>query len=790
MAEGSDVNMTGAPSERECVVLANGHDNVAPDSEERAAKRLKVDGPAKLAGSNAIEEPVNVPAKPKENSVVENTMPAERLRDAPANEDDVKRPDVIDSRDRRNGDAPIKKEYLIDVSASKNSSEAVDDDEAEGRGGNANGVPRQDDRDAGGKARGKKDKRSKGQNTDRTFGKFDDALPLCNSRAFYPEFSPRECKYGDRCKLCHDLRKYLKEGRRDDVETFGGKCPVFEQYGSCPSGWKCRFVKSHMQEVEREDGRKELVLTNNNNNKLAEKAKADGTAEENGESGEQKHEPGNDEPEERRLGIVNVVPMAHKIELNRRRTNFTKADQYIKWTNHEAELGNEFHHRKKGQSTEGIDDLRARFVDPPFKPSEKRRLYFGPETPTLAPLTTQGNLPFRRLCVELGCEVTYSEMALSMQLLQGSKADWTLMKAHESEVSPPKFSPGKAFVFDTYNNAKDLKFGAQISGNQPWMVTKVADVLNRFCPHLRLIDLNCGCPIDMVFKSGGGSALLESQAKMERMIRGMNVMSGEIPITAKIRTGVKNNRPTATQLLGRLAFGAREHRERLGAPGCAAVTLHGRSREQRYTKRADWGYIGECAALVKSYNTQKDALTDTVAEPDASTLPNAKDGRMYFLGNGDCYSHVDYFDNINKAHVDSVMIGRGALIKPWIFEEIEKGQFLDKSSSERLGYVERFVRYGLEAWGSDELGIGFTRRFLLEWLSFAHRYVPIGLLEYLPPSLNDRPPAYRGRDELETLMASTNYKDWIKITEMFLGPVHPGFQFIPKHKSNSYEAEG
>ena len=664
----------------------------------------------------------------------------------------------------------------------------MDDDEAEGRGGDAKGEPRRDDRDAGGNSRGKgkKDKKKKGQNTERTFGKFDDAFPLCNSRAFYPEFSPGECRYGDRCKLCHDLRKYLEEGRRDDVETFGGKCPVFEQHGSCPSGWKCRFVKSHMQEVEREDGRKELVLTNNDNNEAhkdnnkgtrqaTETAKADGAVDGSGENVEKERKPGNDEPEERRLGVFNVVPMAHKIELNRKRTNFAKADQFIQWTNQEAELANELHHRKKDQSTEGIEDLRARFVDPPFKPSEKRRLYFGPETPTLAPLTTQGNLPFRRLAVELGCQVTYSEMAMGMQLLQGSKADWTLMKAHESEVSPPKFTPGKTFVFDNYDNAKDLKFGAQISGNQPWMATKVADVLNRFCPHLRLIDLNCGCPIDMVFKSGGGSALLDSQAKMERMIRGMNAMSGEIPITAKIRTGVKNNRPTATQLLGRLAFGAREHRERLGAPGCAAVTLHGRSREQRYTKRADWGYIGECAALIKTYNAQKDDLTDTVAEPDASSLPNAKDGRMYFLGNGDCYSHVDYFDNIDKAHVDSVMIGRGALIKPWIFEEIEKGQYLDKSSSERLAYIEKFVRYGLEAWGSDELGIGFTRRFLLEWLSFAHRYVPIGLLEYLPPSLNDRPPAYKGRDELETLMASPNYKDWIKITYVEAKTLFPPF---------------
>ncbi|GJN70379.1 tRNA-dihydrouridine synthase 3 [Purpureocillium lilacinum] len=734
-------------------------------SEERAAKRLKMDASAE---SETVE-------------FAEPQVPGEGLHDAPAKENEA-RPDnhANDARDRRAGLAPVKKEYLIDVPGAKKSSDAMDDDEAEGRDANRDGQQRRDDRDSGGK--GKKEKRG-GQNVERTFGKFEDALPLCNSRAFTNEFSPRECKYGDRCKMCHDVRKYLAEGRRDDVETFGGKCPVFEQYGWCPSGWKCRFVKSHMEEVERDDGRKELVLVN----RSAENEGKDGEEKEDGTKSDDR---GQGDHDERRAGIVNAVPLTDKINLSRKRVDFTKADEYIKWMNKESVINNEFHHRRKAQSDEGIEDLRARFVDPPFKPSEKRRLYFGPETPTLAPLTTQGNLPFRRLCVELGCQLTYSEMAMGMPILQGSKSDWTLLKAHESEISPPKVTPGKSFVFDDYNNSKDLKFGAQISSNQPWVVTKVADVLNRYCPHLRLIDLNCGCPIDMVFKSGGGSALLESPGKLERMLRGMNAMSGEIPITAKIRTGVKGNRPVATQLLGRLAFGAREHRERLGAPGCAAVTLHGRSREQRYTKKADWSYIGECAALVKTYNEQKDALTDTAAEPDASTLPNSKDGRMYFLGNGDCYSHFDYEEHISKARVDSVMIGRGALIKPWVFEEIEKGQYLDKSSSERLTYIEKFVRYGLEAWGSDELGIGFTRRFLLEWLSFTHRYVPIGLLEYLPPSLNDRPPAYRGRDELETLMASDNYKDWIKITEMFLGPVHPGFRFQPKHKSNSYEAEG
>ena len=649
--------------------------------------------------------------------------------------------------------------YLLDVSSQANPapSDAVDDDAAEGRGQEPQ---RRDNRDSGMK---KKDKGQKGQNSERSFGTFSDAIRLCNSRVFYPEFSPGICRFGERCKLCHDLRKYLAEGRRGDVETFEGKCPVFEAYGRCSSGWKCRFVNSHMKEIEHEDGRKELVLIEDTT-KVASRDAAKENADES------RTEKENVDSEDVRPGIYNLVPMSLKIDLNRKRTDFAKADRYIHWLEKDAKANLDINNYRKNAAKEDIETMRAQFVEPPFKPSEKRRIYFGRETPVLAPLTTQGNLPFRRLCVDLGAQITYSEMAMGAPLVQGAKADWTLMKVHESELAPPRFTPGANPVFDrgggaAYDNAGDIRFGAQIAASANWVATKAADVLSRYCPHLRVLDLNCGCPIDMIFKSGGGSALLDNHSKMERLLRGMNAVSGEIPVTAKIRMGVRNARPTAAQLIGRLAFGAREHRARLGAPGCAALTLHGRSREQRYTKQADWAYIGECAALVRSYNEQRDRLADTAAEPDESTLANTRDGgRMFFLGNGDCFSHVEYHEHIDRARVDSVMVGRGALVKPWLFEEIEKGQYLDKTAGERLRYVESFVRYGLEAWGSDELGIGFTRRFLLEWLSFTHRYVPIGLLEYLPPSLNDRPPAYQGRNDLETLLASENYKDWIKIT--------------------------
>jgi len=533
--------------------------------------------------------------------------------------------------------------------------------------------------------------------------------------------------------MSHSLRKYLAEGRRDDLTTFDGKCPVWDVYGTCPSGWKCRFVGSHSEEVEREDGRKEMVLLQKDD------------------------APQRIEEEDARIGVYNIAATKDKLALAKRQLDQSKAEEYTTWIDTHAKEMDKWHNSRRNEDGEK-EDNRAQFVDPPFLASEKRRIYFGPDTPVLAPLTTQGNMPYRRMCIDFGAQLTYSEMALSMPLVQGQKSEWALLKAHESEIAPPRVSSNS--VVQGYDNSKDLRFGAQISANKPWQAYKAADAMSKMLPHLRVIDLNCGCPIEMVFRSGAGSALLDAPSKLEKIIRGMNALSGEIPITAKIRMGTKDNKPNADKIIERLAFGGPDNQQ-LGAPGCAAITLHGRSRQQRYTRSADWSYISECAALVKSYKDKKDELTDTIREPDARTL--APGENLYFLGNGDCYSHVDYYDHIQNAGVDSVMVARGALVKPWLFEEIEKGQYLDKTSSQRLEYVEKFCKYGLESWGSDEQGIGLTRRFLLDWLSFAHRYIPVGILDHLPPSLQDRPPAFRGRDEMETLLASDNYLDWIKI---------------------------
>ncbi|KAL8947314.1 MAG: hypothetical protein Q9222_006391 [Ikaeria aurantiellina] len=692
----------------------------------------------------------------------------------------------VTGSERRKGVAPIKPEYLVYPPGTQRdrSSTVNDDDAAEGA---AHQLSQQNST-----TRGKQKEKSKGQNTSRSFGSSRDEVGLCSSRTTKPEYSPDQCHYGEKCRFEHNLRKYLQDWKRPDLTTFEGICPIWKAKGKCHVGWKCRFVGSHMKEQELGDGRKELVLTENAD-------VADQSDQHYSSNG---------------IGVVNEVSSELKAALMKRKFTTPKADQYSEWLNSQMQRPEDQREQQPRQGkTEHADpehkddsphearlDERARYVSPPFLPSEKRRLYFGPETPILAPLTTQGNLPFRRLCVNLGAQLTYSEMAMSLPLIQGHKPEWALLRAHETEATPPSVhSAPNDRAASQYDKTKDLKFGAQIAANKPWQALKATEALTRLCPSLRLIDLNCGCPIDLVYRTGAGSALLDSQGKLDKMIRGMNAVSDDVPITVKIRMGTKDNKPTAVKLIDRLVHGGGSDATVFGGSGgsgVAAITLHGRSRQQRYTKSADWNYIAACAALIKEYNEKGNTLADTIHEPDPRTQPpingngaGSNSSKVYFIGNGDCYSHVDYQAHLDQAQVDSVMVARGALIKPWIFEEIEKGQYLDKTATERLSLVEQFVRYGLETWGSDEMGVGTTRRFLLEWLSFAYRYVPVGILEHFPPRLQDRPPAWRGRNELETLLGSDNYKDWIKISEMFLGPAHKDFRFEPKHKSNSYEIE-
>lgn len=420
-------------------------------------------------------------------------------------------------------------------------------------------------------------------------------------------------------------------------------------------------------------------------------------------------------------GESNIIPQDICVKLSKKNYKFEKHDIILENIQKYVEYYNEFKNNIiKKLNREKISEYK----ETKFKPKEIKKVDFRGKS-YLAPLTTVGNLPFRRICKDFGVDITCGEMALTSTVLKGDKQELSLFKRHESEKL----------------------FGVQIAGSNPSDMIKIAEFITNETK-VDFVDINSGCPIDLLCKMGCGSSLMLKKSKIHSICLGMKEIL-QVPLTIKMRMGYLNDKPIAHTLFPLLEEW-----------GFDAVTLHGRSREQRYSNLANWDYIKQCKNTIK--------------------IP--------LIGNGDIMSHVDYYKYTEEYGIDSIMVGRGALMKPWIFQEIKEKKFYDISSKERFDMLHTYVKYGLDHWGSDEFGRENTRRFLLEWMSFLYRYIPVGLLEVLPQKINQRPPDYFGRDDLETKMASPNVKDWIEITEMFpeLGKVKNDFTFQPKHKSNSY----
>jgi tRNA-dihydrouridine synthase 3 len=592
------------------------------------------------------------------------------------------------------GIAAIKPEYIISLS---NEDSIVDDDAAEASTANEQ---EKDDRDNnnnnnnnGKKGKGKN--KNRGQNKARKLIQIKDEMKICPSIIDHEANKP--CIRGSECNWSHDLKAYLDQKE----PCIDGICPVWKELGYCPMGIKCRWLKSHFDYDS-------LKLTYKEGYKRDENK-----------------------------GEVNLIPMDDKRALYKKKIEFKISDIALELIDEDKVSRMDIEKRKQ---------LENEFNESKIKTGEKKKLDYKNKK-VVSPLTTVGNLPYRRLMKTLGADITFSEMALSNSLISGQNSEWALLKAHKSEY------PG---------------FGVQIAASKPWQAAKSAELIYKYAHNnTSEINLNCGCPIDLLFKKGEGSALMLSSNRMKNLLKLMNDCSGDIPVTVKMRMGVQDKKPVATEIVDKL----------LNAGDIGAVTIHGRSRQQRYTREANWDYIEEVGKIVKNYNEKYEELKDVSDKPNP----------VYLIGNGDCYTHEDWYEHIGREGIDTVMIARGALIKPWIFEEIEAQQYLDKSSTERLKIIEDYARFALQHWGTDEFGVNTSRRFLCEFLSFTYRYIPVGILEKLPPKLNQRPPKWRGRDEMETLLGSSDYKDWIKISELFLGKANDSFSFIPKHKSNSYE---
>ena len=278
----------------------------------------------------------------------------------------------------------------------------------------------------------------------------------------------------------------------------------------------------------------------------------------------------------------------------------------------------------------------------------------------MGPMTKGSNLPYRRLCVELGARVTVSEMALARRLRQKRRPEFALIRR----------APG------------ELCFGVQLAGNKPdemaWAAALVEERGADF------VDLNLGCPIDRFTRIGLGASLGRQPGRVRRLVEAMRGAVSRIPVTVKIRLGWNDEHRNYLEVARAAVDG-----------GAGAITVHGRTRDARYRSKADWDAIAEVAAAVP----------------------------VPVIGNGDLLFGHEAVSAMARSGCAAVMTARAALIRPWIFREARDG-YRPLGAEERLAVYRRYVELALAHWGDHERGRNQVREFVRWHLAFWCREVP------------------------------------------------------------------
>src|SRR6187455_1737636 len=177
----------------------------------------------------------------------------------------------------------------------------------------------------------------------------------------------------------------------------------------------------------------------------------------------------------------------------------------------------------------------------------------------MAPMTKGSNLPYRRLCTELGARVLVSEMVVARRLKQRRRSEFALIRRAPDE----------------------RVFAVQLAGNKPEEMAWAAALVE--ARGADFVDVNLGCPIDHFTRMGLGAALGRQPTRVRRIVEAM-CLAVKIPVTVKIRLGWNDRHRNYLDLARAIADG-----------GADAITVHGRTREARYRTAADWDAIREVA---------------------------------------------------------------------------------------------------------------------------------------------------------------------------------------------------
>ena len=261
----------------------------------------------------------------------------------------------------------------------------------------------------------------------------------------------------------------------------------------------------------------------------------------------------------------------------------------------------------------------------------------------LAPMAGVTDFPFRVICKRYGASLLYTEMINAKALCYGDDNTFSML-----EVKP-----------------EEGDVAVQIFGHEPQYMAEATAILSDM-DRFRIIDINMGCPAPKITKNNEGSALMKDPALAFEIIESVK-MASKLPVTVKFRKGWDDSSVNAV-----------EFARNAESAGADCITVHGRTREQYYSGKADWDIISEVKKSV--------------------SIP--------VIANGDIFSIGDAVNIIEKTGADAYMIGRGSQGNPFIFSQIrdfiEGSPVRDIPDTEKIDVMLEHYELSIKYKGEDK----------------------------------------------------------------------------------------